>query len=92
MLPRLLPRLSSLARFRFSDQPRDNSFGFKDITTEQKQPLVDSVFRSIAGHYDLMNDLMSAGMHRYWKNYMAESLGKLTTQNVYTEAAQRIAP
>ena len=43
------------------------SFGFRDVPLGDKQGLVDNVFSSVAGRYDLMNDLMSAGLHRAWK-------------------------
>jgi demethylmenaquinone methyltransferase/2-methoxy-6-polyprenyl-1,4-benzoquinol methylase len=44
------------------------SFGFRSVSLEDKQHLVDDVFRSVASRYDLMNDLMSGGLHRAWKN------------------------
>ena len=51
------------------------SFGFKKVEPEQRQGLVNAVFSSVADKYDLMNDLMSGGMHRLWKsafvNWMA---------------------
>lgn len=50
------------------------SFGFADVGEGEKQPLVNSVFHSVAGRYDLMNDLMSAGMHRVWKSAMVSAL------------------
>ncbi len=43
-------------------------FGFTDIRLEEKQGRVDDVFHKVAGRYDLMNDLMSAGLHRLWKD------------------------
>jgi demethylmenaquinone methyltransferase / 2-methoxy-6-polyprenyl-1,4-benzoquinol methylase len=45
-------------------------FGFKDVAPEEKAPLVRGVFDSVAPRYDLMNDLMSGGLHRLWKNSM----------------------
>lgn len=42
-------------------------FGFEDIPESEKQDRVDDVFRSVASRYDLMNDVMSAGLHRVWK-------------------------
>jgi demethylmenaquinone methyltransferase/2-methoxy-6-polyprenyl-1,4-benzoquinol methylase len=42
-------------------------FGFRDVPSADKQALVDDVFRSVAARYDLMNDLMSGGLHRAWK-------------------------
>lgn len=43
-------------------------FGSRDIPLSEKQGRVDEVFRSVARRYDLMNDLMSAGLHRVWKD------------------------
>lgn len=44
------------------------SFGFRDVALEDKQTLVDEVFHRVASRYDLMNDLMSGGLHRLWKD------------------------
>ena len=44
-------------------------FGFKDVAVEDKVGLVHDVFESVAGKYDLMNDLMSFGVHRLWKRH-----------------------
>lgn len=50
------------------------SFGFTTVGEGEKQALVDDVFHKVAERYDLMNDLMSGGMHRVWKNAMVSSL------------------
>ena len=42
--------------------------GFKEVPREAKAALVGAVFSSVASSYDVMNDLMSAGMHRLWKD------------------------
>jgi demethylmenaquinone methyltransferase / 2-methoxy-6-polyprenyl-1,4-benzoquinol methylase len=42
-------------------------FGFQKVATEEKEKLVRGVFDSVAGQYDIMNDLMSLGIHRVWK-------------------------
>jgi demethylmenaquinone methyltransferase / 2-methoxy-6-polyprenyl-1,4-benzoquinol methylase len=42
-------------------------FGFEEVNWEEKQGRVNEVFHSVAHKYDLMNDLMSLGLHRYWK-------------------------
>ena len=46
------------------------SFGFEDVSREEKSRRVKGVFASVASKYDLMNDLMSAGVHRVWKANM----------------------
>ena len=50
-------------------EPGTTHFGFRDVPTGEKQKLVGEVFSSVAGNYDLMNDLMSLGVHRVWKRY-----------------------
>jgi demethylmenaquinone methyltransferase / 2-methoxy-6-polyprenyl-1,4-benzoquinol methylase len=50
-------------------------FGFRDVPVEEKQKLVGEVFSSVAGKYDLMNDLMSLGVHRLWKRYFVGTSG-----------------
>jgi demethylmenaquinone methyltransferase/2-methoxy-6-polyprenyl-1,4-benzoquinol methylase len=44
-------------------------FGFRDVAVEDKERLVRGVFDSVATKYDLMNDLMSLGVHRLWKRH-----------------------
>ena len=44
------------------------SFGYEDIAASEKTARVGDVFKSVAPSYDLMNDAMSAGMHRLWKD------------------------
>ena len=46
----------------------ETSYGFREVGPGEKQPLVDEVFHRVAGRYDLMNDLMSGGLHRLWKD------------------------
>jgi len=50
------------------------SFGFRDVDPAEKPSLVRGVFDKVAGRYDLMNDLMSAGVHRLWKDMTAARL------------------
>jgi demethylmenaquinone methyltransferase / 2-methoxy-6-polyprenyl-1,4-benzoquinol methylase len=49
-------------------------FGFRQVPLGDKQALVDDVFHSVAGRYDLMNDLMSAGLHRAWKDVLVTAV------------------
>ena len=48
-------------------------FGFKQVAIEEKQSLVRGVFDSVANKYDLMNDVLSFGVHRLWKYYTVAS-------------------
>jgi demethylmenaquinone methyltransferase/2-methoxy-6-polyprenyl-1,4-benzoquinol methylase len=50
-------------------------FGYKEVDTGAKAGLVADVFHSVASRYDLMNDLMSAGIHRVWKRFTIELSG-----------------
>jgi len=50
------------------------SFGFRDVPEIEKEALVRQVFSSVAHRYDMMNDLMSGGVHRFWKDAMVEWL------------------
>lgn len=49
-------------------EPRRTHFGFRTVTEEDKEHLVRNVFSSVASKYDLMNDAMSMGVHRLWKD------------------------
>jgi len=50
-------------------------FGYQRVTPEEKTRRVRGVFDSVTGRYDLMNDLMSAGLHRLWKRFTVEMSG-----------------
>lgn len=59
-----------------SDHQQDEtSFGFRRVATKEKARLVRSVFDSVASNYDLMNDLMSVGVHRIWKSVLLDRIG-----------------
>ena len=49
-------------------------FGYKDVDVSEKTSMVRDVFESVAPSYDLMNDLMSGGIHRLWKNTLIKRL------------------
>ncbi len=51
-----------------------NKFGFKTVTPQEKNTLVNQVFSSVSHKYDLMNDIMSAGIHRLWKKELINSI------------------
>ncbi|GMI74209.1 hypothetical protein like AT5G57300 [Hibiscus trionum] len=50
------------------------SFGFKEVREEEKSQMVGKVFSNVASNYDLMNDFMSAGLHRLWKDRLVSKL------------------
>ena len=54
---------------------RTTNFGFQTVPIERKNALVRDVFNSVAPNYDLMNDLMSFGIHRLWKSSLLDWLG-----------------
>lgn len=47
-------------------------FGYKTVDAEKKADLVADVFHSVAAKYDIMNDVMSFGIHRLWKRFTIE--------------------
>jgi demethylmenaquinone methyltransferase/2-methoxy-6-polyprenyl-1,4-benzoquinol methylase len=52
----------------------EHSFGFREVTPAERQSSIRAVFTAIAPRYDLMNDLMSFGIHRLWKRSMARAV------------------
>lgn len=52
----------------------ETDFGFEKVPLQEKQGLVDNVFHSVASRYDVMNDVMSMGQHRIWKNVLVREL------------------
>ena len=55
-------------------------FGFQTVAKEQKADMVAHVFHSVASKYDVMNDLMSFGIHRLWKRFTIDCSGVLTAK------------
>jgi demethylmenaquinone methyltransferase/2-methoxy-6-polyprenyl-1,4-benzoquinol methylase len=54
---------------------RTTDFGYQKVAEEEKSRKVAGVFDSVAARYDLMNDLMSVGLHRLWKRFAVEASG-----------------
>jgi demethylmenaquinone methyltransferase / 2-methoxy-6-polyprenyl-1,4-benzoquinol methylase len=52
----------------------ETSYGFRDVAQGEKQALVNDVFHKVAKRYDIMNDVMSAGLHRVWKDALIAAL------------------
>ena len=58
-----------------SDTPAETThFGYKEVPVGDKSEHVKGVFDSVASRYDIMNDLMSAGLHRLWKRHTVHKL------------------
>ena len=56
-------------------EQKTTHFGFKTVNEAEKQQKVGEVFHSVAQKYDVMNDVMSAGMHRLWKRFAVDTSG-----------------
>jgi len=56
------------------DQPQTASFGYEEVPIDEKVDRVGHVFSSVAKKYDIMNDAMSAGLHRVWKDRFARAV------------------
>ena len=64
------------------DAPKETHFGFRTVAEEDKAGLVHGVFSRVASRYDVMNDLMSVGIHRIWKNAMMDWLAPRNGQQL----------
>lgn len=66
------------------NKPNDNTtdFGYKQVPVDEKVKRVADVFHSVAGKYDLMNDLMSGGIHRLWKRITIDQSGARAGQTI----------
>src|SRR5476649_1654734 len=65
-----------------SPRSKSTSFGFREVPEDRKESLVSEIFSSVASGYDLMNDLMSGGVHRLWKDAFVEWLNPRPGWNV----------
>jgi demethylmenaquinone methyltransferase/2-methoxy-6-polyprenyl-1,4-benzoquinol methylase len=62
--------------------PNDVDFGYRRVPASEKQGMVRDVFDRVAGRYDVMNDLMSLGVHRLWKNALVDWLAPRPAQTI----------
>ena len=62
-----------------NDEIKTKNFGFEKVTEGQKRSLIDGVFSSVAQKYDFMNDLMSFGVHRLWKDEFCRMIPNLNS-------------
>lgn len=68
-------------------KPNTTHFGYRQVPFEEKTALVRAVFSSVAGKYDVMNDLMSLGIHRLWKRDFVAGSGVRSGHHVLDLAA-----
>jgi demethylmenaquinone methyltransferase/2-methoxy-6-polyprenyl-1,4-benzoquinol methylase len=61
----------------------DTHFGFRQVPLADKQGLVDDVFHKVARRYDLMNDLMSGGLHRAWKDILVTAVNPPKSSRIF---------
>src|SRR5260221_8521938 len=62
----------------------DTHFGFRTVGIDHKQAMVDEVFDKVAPRYDLMNDLMSGGLHRVWKDILVTALNPPRNERAFS--------
>jgi demethylmenaquinone methyltransferase/2-methoxy-6-polyprenyl-1,4-benzoquinol methylase len=67
------------------------SFGFEEVSPEEKTERVGRVFANVASRYDLMNDLMSGGMHRHWKNMFVRRVRPRKGETILEVGRERAA-
>jgi len=65
-----------------STQDENTDFGYRRVAREAKKPMVRAVFDSVAPRYDLMNDIMSLGIHRIWKRIFASAMRPSPTRTL----------
>ena len=64
------------------DSQKTTHFGFTDVPENQKAGMVHGVFTNVASKYDIMNDVMSVGIHRIWKDAMMDWLAPRAGQRL----------
>ncbi|MFW8591584.1 bifunctional demethylmenaquinone methyltransferase/2-methoxy-6-polyprenyl-1,4-benzoquinol methylase UbiE [Glaciecola sp. 2405UD65-10] len=76
------PQEAVLASSNPEQASHKTDFGFSQVDASQKADMVADVFHSVAAKYDVMNDLMSMGVHRLWKRYTIDCSGVRAGQKV----------
>lgn len=92
---RITSRLARHYRLFSTQQttPKDEftSFGYEQVKVTEKQEKVNEVFSSVADSYDLMNDVLSLGIHRCWKDTFVSNVGAIRSQNGSTSRVLDVA-
>lgn len=74
-IPQFKSRQMTQVIRNFSSETKKADFGFREVNSDDKERLVKGVFSSVASKYDIMNDLMSGGVHRLWKDEFVNMIG-----------------
>ena len=61
---------------------KKNDFGYKQVNKKEHYDLIQNIFTNVASNYDLMNDLMSLGIHRLWKKNLLNLMNPSSTHNL----------
>ena len=72
-----------LTRLSFSTQSTSTHFGESTVEVGEKKRMVGEVFHRVAENYDIMNDLMSGGVHRLWKDSFVSMAGNIVSQGAW---------
>lgn len=93
ILTKANPQLFRAATVRCFSTPTENTsqkidFGFQQVNYDDKQKMVGKVFSSVAESYDLMNDAMSFGVHRFWKDQFVGMIGPMRMRKITDEKGQ----
>ena len=84
-----MPQASQKTRLTASN-PESEWFGFRRVKPDEKTGMVSRVFASVAGNYDVMNDLMSGGLHRLWKDTLVSRINPKLGQALLWDRRYRI--
>ncbi len=77
----LIKNKKGVYKMKFSRSLKTH-FGFSNVDAAHKSNLVQNVFSNVANSYDVMNDFMSLGVHRYWKSHFVKRMSPMPTMNV----------
>jgi len=83
-----LNQIKHMRRNFCSGKNDTTTFGFKTVNKEERQTLVNSVFENVSSKYDIMNDVMSLGIHRIWKNEFVNMIGMIKPNITYDESGK----
>lgn len=90
LLSKRVSPISTLAVRAFSQTAEGSKidFGFQQVNYDEKQKMVGKVFSSVAESYDIMNDAMSLGVHRCWKDTFVGNIGPMRLRKTTDEKGQ----